>query len=306
MKEFIVKTEEVSAYGKNPGSRKGKELLELGFVVLDKPPGISSNDLVVQIKKILGVKKAGQSGTLDPNATGVLIVVLGKATKVMPALVGLDKEYEALVRLHKDVEDEKLRKVLEKFKGKIEQVPPVKSAVKRQKRVREIYELELLERKDRDILLRVKCQAGTYIRKLAADIGKDLGGAHLKALRRTRVGHFTLKDAISLEELKKKKNRVVQPIERAIEHLKSVIVKDSAVEAICNGAPLYTQGICKIEKGIKTGELIAVLTLKGELIALGKAKMTSDEMFKKRGLAISTDSVIMKKGTYPKGWKNHI
>ncbi len=299
MKHFIVKTEEVSAYGKNPGSRKGKELLDLGFVVIDKPAGISSNDLVIKIKKKFGVDKAGQSGTLDPNATGVLVVVLGNGTKVMPTLMGLDKEYRATVHLHKDVGNDELRKILKKFTGKIKQVPPVKSAVKREEREREIYELELLKRKGKDVRLRVFCQAGTYIRKLASDMGKEMGGAHLKTLRRTKVGPFTLKDAVKLKKLKKKD---VKPVEQSVEHVKAVIIKDSAVEAVCNGAPLYKKGITKVEKGIEKGNLVTILTLKGELVALGKAQVKSEQMVKARGLAVNTNRVLMKKGTYPKGW----
>jgi len=312
---FLIRSEEVPGpYGKYPGSRSVEELINNGVVIIDKPSGPTSHQVTAWIREMLCLKKVGQSGTLDPAVTGVLVVALGNATKVMPALMGLDKEYIALIHLHKDISDMQLKKLLKKFTGKIKQLPPIKSSVKRELREREIYSIKLLDRKGRDVLLRIKCQAGTYIRKLATDMGKDVGGAHLKQLRRTVVGPFKEKEAVTLQDLKdawefakegkeKQLRKIVMPVEKAVEHVKSIIIKDSAVEAVCNGSPVYSTGVSKVEKGIDEGVLVAILTLKGELVAIGKALSDSKKIAKKKVIAAKTDRVIMKKGSYPKGWK---
>ena len=315
---MIVKSEEITNpdLGIYPGSRSVDELIENGIVFIDKPSGPTSHQVASWVKNILSIKKVGHSGTLDPKVTGILVVTLGKATKIIPALMGLDKEYVAVMQLHEDVETEKIKKVLERFTGEIVQVPPKRSAVKRRKRKRKIYELKFLEKKGLNVLLRIKCQSGTYVRKLIHDMGKEIGkGAHMKELRRVKVGPFDESIAITLQQLKdsfvfwkenkdEKIREIIKPVEFGVEHLKKIWVRDSAVNALCNGAPLAVGGICRLDEGIKESELIAIFTLKGELIALAYALMTSEEIKKvKHGLAARIDRVIMEKNIYPRMWK---
>lgn len=315
-KQFLVKSEEasLSQYGKYPGSRSVEELLCNGLVVIDKPVGPTSQTIDSWIKKILEINKCSHGGTLDPRTSGILVVALENATKLMPVLLQSKKEYVAIMHVHKDLPEEKIKKVCKEFVGKIKQIPPKKSAVARKEREREIYSLDIIEIKGRDVLMRVGCEAGLYVRKLCDDIGKKLGGAHMQELRRTRAGVFREEQAVKLQDLKdayefwKQGNEeylrnIIFPAEAATDNIKNVVIKDSAVAAVCNGAPLAVGGLLRIEKNIRPGELVGIFSLKGELVAIGNAQMTSEQMLKnKKGLAVQTDRVLMKKGTYPE-WK---
>lgn len=188
-----------------------------GIVLVDKPHGITSGECVRRVKGILGVERAGHSGSLDGNASGVLLIALGRALKSMPALAGLDKEYEGVVHFHGDFEKDKLKVAAGKFIGKIEQVPPRRSAVARKPRIREIYSLDILKVSGRDVYFRARTQAGTYVRRLATNLGEALGiKAHLKALRRTGIGPFTLGDCAGLKGLNKKD---IIPVEGVLERI---------------------------------------------------------------------------------------
>jgi len=226
-----------------------------------------------------------------------LPVALGRGTRIIRALLQAGKEYVCVMRLHGDVSEDRLREAIEEFIGEIYQRPPLRSSVKRAVRVKHIYYIQLLEIDGRNVLMRVGCEAGTYMRKLCHDIGEVLGvGAHMRELRRTRVGPF--KEDESLATLH------ILPMERGVEHLPKVVIRDSAVDAICNGAVLAVPGILRLETKIKRGDLVAIMTQKGELIALGKALLSSEEMYRRdRGLAVKPIRVIMKRGTYPPLWK---
>jgi len=243
--------------------------------------------------------------------SGVLPITLENACKVIPALQGFDKEYVGVMHLHKEISEKNLRDAVKKFVGDVKQKPPVRSAVARRERTRRVYSFNVLEINGKDVLFLAKVQAGTYIRVLCHDIGKEIGGAHMAELRRTKAGAFSEQQATKMHELADayafwKENgdesirNYVLPVEAAVEHLKKVVVKDSAVFSIVSGTPLYTQGISRIEKGIEKDNMIAIMTLKGELVALAKANMSSVEMLKRKGLAAKIDRVIMEKGIYPK------
>ncbi|BDR91202.1 RNA-guided pseudouridylation complex pseudouridine synthase subunit Cbf5 [Vulcanisaeta souniana] len=304
-------------WGIPPEKRSTDLHLRYGFVVIDKPRGPTSHEVAAWIKKMLNLDRAGHSGTLDPRVSGVLPIALGESTKAMPAINNLDKEYIMVMKLHGDVDDGKLRAVLREFTGAIYQRPPLRSAVKRQLRVKHVYELELLERDGKYALIRMNVESGTYARKLAYDIGEVLGvGANMRELRRIRVGCFTEKEAITLQDLKDAYTlyrdygiedllrTYVKSVEYMVGHLPKVWVRDSAVDAICHGAALAVPGIVKLTNNIKRKSLTAIMTLKNELVALGYAEMTSDEIMNaQRGIAIKTTRVIMKKGTYPSMWK---
>ena len=304
-------------YGKKPSSRTIDDLLENCFINLDKPHGPTSHQVDSWIKKILGTEKVGHSGTLDPNATGVLPIGIGGTTKTLSSLLPAGKEYIALMKLHKDVEDEKILKTCKNFVGVITQLPPVRSAVKRVRRKRRIYYLEVIQIKNREVLFRVGCESGTYVRTLSVDIGKKLGcGAHLSELRRTRVGHLNEKDSVYLQDLKdawvfyKEEDdesylrNVLLPIEKMLEHLPKIIIRDSAVNALCHGANLAIPGVVEVDSDIKKDQLAAVFTLKGEAVALVKMLMNSEDIIRAdNGFCGDLQRVIMKKDTYPSLWK---
>ncbi len=315
-REFIVKREEQVSedYGCRPEKREIKEYLKKGIVNVDKPPGPTSAQVTEFVKKILNIKKAGHSGTLDPGVSGVFPVGISEGTKVLNTLLSAGKEYVALMHLHENSSKTEIINVLDEFTGKLFQRPPIRSAVNRNLRVREIYYIDLLEIKDKDVLFKVGCEAGTYIRRLCHDIGLVLGtGAHMQQLRRTKVGAFQDKDAVILQKLtdayhfwkddgdEKPLREYVLPMEAGLVHLPKIIISDSAVKPVCHGAQLAVPGILKFETGIEKDDLVAVFTQKGEAVFYGKAKMSSRELKNsEKGLAVKTERVLLDVDIYPR------
>jgi H/ACA ribonucleoprotein complex subunit 4 len=308
---FVRKEAETSAkYSVYPFSTL--ELLNYGIVNIDKPKGPTSHQVSAYIQKILGLKKAGHSGTLDPNVTGVLPVALGRATRIVQTLLNAGKEYVAVMHLHKEISEDEIRKVCSLFVGKIKQLPPIKSAIKRQWRFRKVYYIDIMEVDGKDVLMKIGCQAGTYIRKLIHDIGAKVGGAHMAELRRTKAGPFNEETLVSLQDLSdafyyytkgndKYLRKLVKPIEYGVHHLAKIWVLDSTAESLCHGVNLKVPGIAKAESEIQVDDPVAVMTLKNELIAVGRSKMVSKDLIKaEKGVAVSVDKVFMEPGTYPK------
>ena len=301
-------------YGCKPEERSTKELLEYGIVNIDKPSGPSSHQVSAYVKKILYIEKSGHSGTLDPKVTGVLPVALGKGTRIVQSLLTAGKEYVCLMQVHADVDEKKLRDTINKFVGEIDQLPPVRSAVKRQQRKRTIYYIGIIDIVRREVLFRVGCQAGTYIRKLCSDTGLALGcGAHMAELRRTRAGPFDESTLCTLQNLtdayyyykekgdEKALRKIILPIESGTTHLPKVWVLDNAVDTLCHGAYLNVPGISRIEEGINPGDKVAVMTLKDELVSIGVAQMSSEDVMKKdKGLFLKSEQVFMEPGAYSK------
>ena len=305
-------------YGTYYDKRTIEQLLNYGIILLDKPPGPTSHETVAWVKRLLKLPKIGHSGTLDPQVSGVLPLGLGEATKALGVLLYGPKEYHALGRVHSLPSKEKLDEVIEMFKGEIFQKPPQRSAVVRQTRTRTIYEFEVIEQKERLLLTRILCEAGTYIRKLYYDIGEILGsGATMIELRRTRVDQFyetdglvtlhELADAFALWEEKKddsKLIKMIKPVEYALSELKSVIIRDSAVDAMCHGAQLAIPGILKISPNLKKGDIVGIYTQKGEAVALAESTMSGDDICDAvKGYAFETKRLIMAPNTYPKKWR---
>ena len=304
-------------FGKSPRERSVDELLNSGFIVLDKPLGPTSHQIDSWVKLIFENDRVGHHGTLDPNATGVLPIGIGDATRALQALLYGGKEYIGIMKLHKDADQKKIIETCKRFVGEITQLPPVRSAVKRVKRKRNIYYIEVIQIKDKDVLFRVGCESGTYIRTLAVDIGKKLKtGAHLLELRRTRVGNLKETDLVKLQDVKdayifwkedgneKFIRNTVHPMEKALEHLPKIVIRDSAVDALCHGANLAVPGVVQIDTDIKKNDLVAVLTLKGEGVALVNTLMTTEDIIQKdKGVCANLERVLMKKNTYPSIWK---
>ncbi len=306
------------AYGTYYDKRTIEQLLNYGIILLDKPPGPTSHETVAWTKRILKLQKIGHSGTLDPQVSGVLPLGLGEATKALGVLLYGPKEYHALGRIHSLPSKEKLDETIDLFRGEIFQKPPQRSAVVRQTRTRTIYEFEVLEQKERLLLTRILCESGTYIRKLYYDLGEILGsGATMIELRRTRVDQFyetdglvtlhQLADAFAVWEEKKddsKLMKMIKPVECAFSELKSVVIRDFAVDAMCHGAQLAIPGILKISPNLKKGDIVGIYTQKGEAVALAESTMSEEEIRDAtKGYAFETRRIIMAPNTYPRKWR---
>ena len=250
---------------------------------LNKPENISSQQAVIKVKRLFSAKKAGHAGTLDPIATGILIVCLNEATKITRFISDLDKEY--IVRLKfgertdtydftgKIVEktdyffinEADIHKVLKNFTGRIKQIPPMYSAIKiggqplyklarlgmnikRPERTIDIYKIDLLSFNLPYLDLKISCSKGTYIRTLCDDIGNALGvGAHMVSLERTRIGMFRIEDSASIEELTNKKDACYS-IDSAISHLHEIILDEGSYYKAQNGMPiiLSSEALAKV------------------------------------------------------------
>lgn len=304
-----------SGTGKKPHERTVEELLKDGVVVIDKPSGPTSHQVTSWVGDILGASKSAHGGTLDPRVTGVLPVGVGAAVRAMDALHYGTKAYVGVMRMHGNVDHKRLQEVFKEFTGEILQTPPMRSAVKRERRTRTIESLKLLEVQARDVLFSVDCEAGTYIRSLCVDMGDALAiGAHLQDLRRTRAGALTEDIAVSLHDLKDAMTeyrsgdpaplrKMLHPKEVLLEQIPKITVKDSAVDAVCHGANLAVPGIVTLDEGIQKGGSVAVMTLSGEGVGLGTALMDSDEIMKRsEGFAVDVSRVLMPRGTYTRMW----
>lgn len=306
--------------GHSPLKRPIKEYLKYGVINLDKPANPSSHEVVAWIKRILQVEKTGHSGTLDPKVTGNLIVCIDRATRLVKSQQGAGKEYVCIARLHSAVPDvSKVARALETLTGAVFQRPPLISAVKRQLRIRTIYESKLLEY-DADkhlVVFWISCEAGTYVRTLCVHLGLILGvGGHMQELRRVRSGILGEKDnMVTMHDVMDAKwvfdtygeeaflRRVVSPLEILLTSYKRLVVKDSAVNAICYGAKLMIPGLLRFENDIENGEEVVLMTTKGEAIALGIAEMTTAVMATcDHGVVAKIKRVVMDRDIYPRKW----
>ncbi|MCK9151340.1 RNA-guided pseudouridylation complex pseudouridine synthase subunit Cbf5 [Methanobacterium alcaliphilum] len=320
MVNFLIKakSETNPEYGCSPELRPIEEHLTKGIINLDKPSGPTSHEVDSWVRKIFNAQKTGHGGTLDPKVTGVLPIGIDYATRVIQLLLVANKEYVCLMRLHQEIEEDVIRDILEEFQGKIYQTPPLKSAVKRELRVRSIYYVNIIEIDGQDVLFRIGCESGTYIRKYCHDIGEALGiGAHMAELRRTKSGPFHENEAlVTLQDVtdafcywkedgdESYLRKAVLPMEMAVTHLPKIVIRDSAVDAICHGADLAAGGIVSLDDNIQKGDIVVILTIKGELVASGESLANSLEILESaKGIMVDTKKVFMEPETYPKMWK---
>ncbi len=293
-----------------PDERSPAELLSFGVVNLDKPPGPSAHQVTGWVRDAVGdaleartgdrgVEKAAHGGTLDPKVTGCLPVLLGQAPRLAQVFLEGHKEYVAVLELH-GPPPSSLAEVIAEFEAPLYQTPPRKSAVARRRRVREVYELEALDVRERQILLRIRCESGTYVRKLCHHLGLALGtGAHMGDLRRTATDPFDDRDLVTMHDLvdalaawredgdQGPLRRVVDPAERALSHLPSVTIAPSAAREVAEGAPVYAPGVIEVDveetggDGADTGDsaadgtgddspLVACYTPDGAAVCLGR------------------------------------
>jgi predicted rRNA pseudouridine synthase len=284
-----------------------------GILVIDKPRGPSSHQVAAWVGRMLGCQ-VGHAGTLDPQVSGVLLVMLGNAVRLAPLLLQHDKEYICLMRLHGDVGKNRIEQIAAEFTGRLYQRPPRKSAVKRVLRIRTIRKIEILDCKDRLVLFLIQCDAGTYIRSLCHHMGLALGaGAHMVELRRTRSGAFSEQEMHTLRDIQdacsaaEEGDRVplcsmILSVDAAVPDLPVVIIRDTAIDAVCRGAVLAGVGIISCDE-FKKDHTVTVLSQKKEFICLGRALVPSSS-FKpgETGLVIAPATVFMLPGTYPRGW----
>ena len=282
-----------------PTDRTPAELLAFGVVNLDKPPGPSAHQVAAWVRdaasdalvdaqakgwarEALSVDGAAHAGTLDPKVTGCLPMLTGDATRVAQAFGEGRKEYVSVLELHADAPSD-LEAVVAEFEGEVYQKPPRKSAVSRRLRTREIQTLDVLEVQDRQALLRVRCDPGTYIRKLCHDIGLAAGtGAHMGHLRRTATTPFDDTALVTLHDLfdalhdwvdeddPSALRDVVQPAERALEHLPKVTIAPSAADAVADGAPIYAPGVIDAPHPDDVDGIVAAYTPNDAVVALGR------------------------------------
>ncbi|XP_046454907.1 H/ACA ribonucleoprotein complex subunit 4-like isoform X2 [Daphnia pulex] len=306
--------------GCSPLKRPIKDYIHGGFINLDKPSNPSSHEVVAWIKRILRCEKTGHSGTLDPKVTGCLIVCIDRATRLVKSQQGAGKEYVAIFKLHSAVEDNnQIPRALEKLTGALFQRPPLISAVKRQLRVRTIYESKFYEYDaERQMgIYWVSCEAGTYVRTHCVHLGLVLGvGAQMAELRRVRSGIqsekeglMTMHDVIDAQWLHDNHKdetylrRVIRPLEALMMSHKRIIMKDSAVNAVCYGAKIMLPGVLRYENGIELNEEIVIVTTKGEAVALAIALMTTTTMAScDHGIVAKIKRVVMERDTYPRKW----
>ncbi len=269
------------------------ELLQFGILNIDKPAGPTSFTISDYIRKKLDLSKTSHFGTLDPQVTGVLPIALGRACKLTGFFLGHDKEYIGVMHTHKEQEMEELQKIIqEKFTGVITQMPPVKSAVKRQEREREIMNFKLIEASEtkKDFLFIAEVQGGTYIRKLCSDLGEIIGGAHMLELRRIRAGVIKEETIVSLyefdkavEEYKngndKELRKMIMPAEEAIKKVMPYVeVRKSAIKHLFHGKPLFKEDV---ESKIPLEEVFAVFCGKQFIEIVQKTDQKGEDILAK-------------------------
>ncbi len=256
-----------------------------GIILVDKPRGPTSHQVAAWVGKMLK-SDVGHSGTLDPMVSGVLVVMLDKAARLAPLLLQHEKEYVACMRLHADIPRERVEEVVKQFTGRVYQRPPRRSAVKRALRIRVIYRIELIDMQDRLVLLKIRCEAGTYIRSVCVHIGNVLGcGGQMIELRRTKSGGFSCDEAHTLHEIRdavelkdeSALSAMILPPEQAIGDIPKIVIRDKAAKAVANGAMLAGVGVVSVDT-FSRGQSVALITQSGKLIALAESLFDSDKI----------------------------
>lgn len=284
-------------------------LLKNCFIVVDKPRGPPSAQVGNWVRDIVEIEKSGHIGTLDPAVSGVLIIALGKAVKLSKFLSGQDKEYIAVMQLHRKINEDKIRSVFKQFTGKIEQMPPLRSAVAKRLRTRTIHNMKILDINEKQVLFKVKCQGGTYIRKLIFDMGKKLGcGANMLELRRTQSGKvkenevntiYEIKDAYWLYKEKNNSSKLLKMLrspEEMLDFLPIVKVKNSAIPSIAYGSPIYRKALLE-NYNFEKESFVRIYSEDNLFLCTAKI-IDGPEMYAK------IDVNLLDKDEFNKKWKN--
>ena len=305
-----------SNHGINPENLSIEQLLASGFILLDKPPGPTSHQVASWVRDLLGLERLGHGGTLDPFATGVLPLMAGKSMKLTKGILKTDKTYIAVLKFAQETNTEALNDVIGKLTGRIYNVPPKISAVKVQVRTRKIYSFEVIEATSKQAIVRIACEAGTYIRTIARDMGLLLGyNVQLKELRRDNSGRFSLTDCVTLQEIadavwlwKECGNstaleKIIHPAEKLLLDKPYIIVKDSAASALCHGAPLLRPGLIEVSDKLSSGLEVAAFTSKNEVVGIVKMSKGFTEISNETSGEIGKPvMILMEQERYPPQW----
>ncbi len=306
-----------SSHGAPVLQRSLEERLDAGLILIDKPAGPTSHQVAAWAKDILGIDHLAHGGTLDPFATGLLTLMTGRARRLTSQVLGHDKEYIGVLKVGGDADMASLEEAINSLRGEIYNVPPSESAVKVQVRTRRIRAFEILDSKERLAAIRVACDAGTYIRTLARDLGLMINSPiQLVELRRTRSGRFTEQNCVPMEDLvdavylwKEKGDasamlRLVSPIDVLMDGRSGLILKDGAVSAVSHGAPLSRPGIQAIQGDFESDEEIVLWSMKGEVVAIANAtRGTAEIPLIKVGEVAKPSLVLLPADIYPRQWR---
>jgi H/ACA ribonucleoprotein complex subunit 4 len=285
------------------------------FVVVDKPRGPSSHQVTAWARDLLGASVAGHAGTLDPNVSGVLWIGLGPALRLVPLVLEFPKSYVGVMVLHGEVAPRELERVAAEFVGPLYQTPPVRSAVKRERRVRTVHRLDLLERDGRRVLISLDADSGTYVRTLAVDLGDALGvGAHLEELRRTATGPFGERQAVPLTVLADARSEaaagepgallaLLHPVEEVWREFPTLVLKEAAASAVAHGAGLAAGGVASVSRPFRRGDHVVLVGRDRQLIATGVAQRSADEPKGAGGWIVGATKVFADPARYPPLWK---
>lgn len=304
------------AHGTLPDERDLEALMRSGFILIDKPAGPTSHQLAAWARDLFGLDRLGHGGTLDPFATGVLPLMAGRTMKITNKVLKHTKSYIAVFRFKTVPDSTELASAMAQLTGRIYNVPPEVSAVKVQVRTRRIHTFEQLDMVGQDLVARITCEAGTYIRTMARDLGLMLGGpVVLKELRRETSGLYRLEHCITMDQLadavwlwkecgeEGALRNVIHPIEKLLVDVPSCTVKDSAVAALTYGAPLLLPGLVSVPSGLKKGSELLVKSLKGEAVAFVTLKVDSDSIPSlENGEVARPSAVLMDTDVYPRRW----
>ena len=305
-----------SNHGIDPENLSIEQRLASGFILLDKPPGPTSHQIASWVRDLLGLERLGHGGTLDPFATGVLPLMAGKSMKLTKGILKTDKTYIAVLKFAQETKGEALNEVIDKLTGRIYNVPPEISAVKVQVRTRKIYSFELIESTSKQAIVKIACEAGTYIRTIARDMGLLLGyNVELKELRRENSGRFNLMDCVTLQEIadavwlwKECDNstalkKIIHPTEKLLLDKPYIIVKDSAASALCHGAPLLRPGLIEVSDKLSSGLEVAAFTSKNEVVGIVKMSKGFTEISNEKSGEIGKPvMILMEQERYPPQW----
>ena len=279
-----------------------RQLLSNSVIIINKPPGHSSHEITTFVKKITGSARSGHAGTLDPDVSGVLPVALGRATKLLQYIAGKDKTYVGIMKFRQPQAKESILRLFAKFTGTLTQTPPKISAVRKVPRKRTVHSLKLLGAEGNIALFEARVDAGTYIRTLCEDMGKECGGARMEELRRTAVGKISEKEAFGMEDVidamwlwKNRKDesllrKMLRPPESLI-GLPRAFIKESALGSIFSGAQVMAPAVEGMEN-VERGERVAMYC-GGMFIGVGVAQISDVDLAagKKKGLAIRLERV---------------
>jgi len=310
-------TETLAEHGSAPDARTIDQLLEGGFILLDKAPGPSSHQVSAWARDLFGLEKLGHGGTLDPFATGVLPLLAGKAMRLTGTILTHDKSYLAIFKVHGGIDRSALDDAMSNLTGKVYNVPPEISAVRVQVRTRTIYEFKILDIEGESVLVSIKCEAGTYVRTMARDLGLLLNTTvELKELRRPSSGEYTLAQSVTMQQIadaywlwkergdETAMRRILHPVETLLLDLPRIVIKDGAAAALSHGAPLLRPGLVSIAEDLKAKQEVLIVTQKGEVVALAKLSVTGSTIQEmKQGEVAKPHTVLMKQDTYPRSWK---